>query len=385
MKRNWQIKKIGDVIFHDVESAVDVESDKIYKMVGVYSYGRGLFDKEELAGINTSYKVFYKLKPNHIVLSQLFGWEGAIALSSHEFSGKHVSSQFPTFLVNEKFADKKFVAYYLQQGIVWKKLFEVGVGMGSRRRTLNPSNLLNLPIPLPPLPEQHRIVSKIESVKNKLEQIKELRATQTKDINNLLFSKYSELVADAEWLPMSEVAPIHRRQVEIKPDTKYFEIGVRSFGRGLFEKPDFQGSDLTWQKPFWMKEGDLLFSNIKAWEGAVGLIPKQYDGWVGSHRYITCLPNLEIINPEFLYYYFRIQEGVAKLNLASPGTADRNRTLNTKMLSQMLVPVPDMGLQKEFVELLHKVNVIKGHHTQTEKELNELLPGLLDKAFKGEI
>ena len=87
-----------------------------------------------------------------------------------------------------------------------------------------------------------------------------------------------------------------------------------------------------------------VFSNIKAWEGAVGLIPKQYDGWVGSHRYLTCLPNLQIIDPEFLYYYFRTYEGVEKLNSASPGTVDRNRTLNTKILSSMQIPVPDLGL-----------------------------------------
>ena len=134
-----------------------------------------------------------------------------------------------------------------------------------------------------------------------------------------------------------------------------------------------------------MKEGDLLFSNIKAWEGAVGLIPKQYDGWVGSHRYITCLPNLKLINPEFLYYYFRTQEGVEKLSLASPGTVDRNRTLNTKMLHQILVPVPDITSQEEFVVVLHKVNAFKVQQSETEKELTELMPALLDKAFKGEL
>lgn len=385
MKYNWEQKKIGDILFHDTESLEKVNPSVNYPMVGVYSFGKGLFDKEPLLGINTSYKNFYKLNANHIVMSQLFGWEGAIALSSPEFEGKYLSSQFPTFLAHEEKVDRKFIGFYLQQGKIWKLLFAKGRGMGSRRRTLTPENLLTLEIPLPPLYEQQYIVSKIEKVKTNLEQIKELRAEQSKDINNLLFSRYTELIEDAEWLPMKEVAPIHRRQVEIKPDETYFEIGVRSFGRGLFKKPTFKGIDLTWQQPFWMKEGDLLFSNIKAWEGAVGLIPKKYNGWVGSHRYITCLPNLEIIHPEFLFYYFRTQEGVEKLSLASPGTVDRNRTLNTKMLHQILLPVPDIYLQNEFVQMLHKTNEIKNCHSQTEKDLNELMPSLLDNAFKGKL
>jgi len=134
-----------------------------------------------------------------------------------------------------------------------------------------------------------------------------------------------------------------------------------------------------------MNEGDLLFSNANGWEGAVGLIPKKYDGWIGSHRYITCLPNLEIINPEFLFYYFTTFEGVAKLSQASPGTVARTRTLNNKLLMQIEVPVPSLELQREFVELLDKTNAIKEHHKQTEQELTELMPSLLDKAFKGEL
>ena len=48
------------------------------------------------------------------------------------------------------------------------------------------------------------------------------------------------------------------------------------------------------------------------------------------------------------------------------------------------VPVPGIALQEEFVGLLHKVNALKDQHAETEKELSQLLPALLDKAFKGE-
>ncbi len=385
MNETWKVKQIGDIAHHDVTSLESVSSDIDYPMVGVYSFGKGLFFKEPVSGLNTSYKNFYRLKSKHIVMSQLFGWEGAIAVSSEEFEGKYVSSQFPTFLVDEDLADPKFVGYFLKQGHVWKQLFSKGRGMGSRRRTLNPENLLSLEIKLPSLKIQKQIVEKLESIRLNLEKIKLLKAGQAKDINNLLYSKYSKIIEGVDWLPMNEVAPIHRRQIKVNPEETYCRIGVRSFGRGLFENPNFKGSELTWQKIFRMNEGDLLFSNANGWEGAVGLIPKKYDGWVGSHRYITCLPNLSLIDPEFLYYYFRTFEGVAKLSAASPGTVARTRTLNNKLLMQIEVPVPDLGLQQEFVDLLSKIELLQDNHKQTEKELNELMPSLLDKAFKGEL
>jgi type I restriction enzyme R subunit len=46
-------------------------------------------------------------------------------------------------------------------------------------------------------------------------------------------------------------------------------IAVRSFGRGTFHKPPLNGNEVTWEKPFLVKAGDILVSNIKAWEGAL--------------------------------------------------------------------------------------------------------------------
>jgi len=90
---------------------------------------------------------------------------------------------------------------------------------------------------------------------------------------------------------------------------------------------------------------------------------------------------LKLIEPEFLYYYFKTQEGVEKLKMASPGTADRNRTLNTKKLEKILIPVPDKSLQNEFLGLLNRVEEIKYQHNNTQIELNDLLPSLLNITF----
>ena len=385
IKHNWEKTRIGNFA-QQAENSVLLIPDESYCLLGMSLEGRGLFIREQKRGSQIGSKSLNKVIAGEFIYSRLFAWKGAFDFVKDDFEGCYVSDEYPAFIVDETKADVKFLHYYFNQSKIWKDVEQycIGVTKASRNR-FKEKFFINMEVNLPSLPEQKRIISKIEAVKSKIEQIRELRIAQTKDLNNLLFSKYTELIEEAEWLPMKEVAPIHRRQVIVEPEENYHEIGVRSFGKGLFEKPSFKGIELTWQQPYWMKEGDLLFSNIKAWEGAVGLIPKQYDGWVGSHRYVTCLPNLEIINPEFLFYYFRTQEGVEKLSLASPGTVDRNRTLNAKKLENILIPIPAQDLQKEFVELLHKVNSMKEYHSQTEKELTELMPSLLDKAFKGEL
>lgn len=60
-----------------------------------------------------------------------------------------------------------------------------------------------------------------------LERIKQLRVAEAKDIKNLL--SIQKLLKVQIWLPMNEVAPIHRRPVKIELDEKYQELGTRSF------------------------------------------------------------------------------------------------------------------------------------------------------------
>src|SRR5437773_7462767 len=42
----------------------------------------------------------------------------------------------------------------------------------------------------------------------------------------------------------------------------------------------------------------ILVSNIKAWEGALAVAKPEDDGRVGSHRYLTCVPNKGVRSEE---------------------------------------------------------------------------------------
>ncbi len=70
---------------------------------------------------------------------------------------------------------------------------------------------------------------------------------------------------------------------------------------------------------------------------------------------------------------------------ASPGSADRNRTLGAKALMQVPIPVPPIEKQLWFDDLYAKVDALKALQAQTQAELHALLPSVLDKAFKGEL
>lgn len=75
--------------------------------------------------------------------------------------------------------------------------------------------------------------------------------------------------------PMAEVAPLVRREESIDLNGSYPELGIRSFGKGTFHKPPLSGSDVGTKRLYRIEPGDLLFSNVFAWEGAIAIaLPK---------------------------------------------------------------------------------------------------------------
>jgi type I restriction enzyme S subunit len=184
---------------------------------------------------------------------------------------------------------------------------------------------------------------------------------------------------------MGEVAPLVRRAVEVDPFGIYPELGIRSFGKGTFHKPALSGLEIGDKRIFRIEVGDLLFSNVFAWEGAIAVAKREDAGRFGSHRFISCVPKPGVATSPFLCFYFLTTEGLSLIGAASPGGAGRNRTLGLDSLAAIEVPVPSFENQQWFDELQSKVDVLKHVQAETATELDALLPSILDKAFKGEL
>jgi type I restriction enzyme S subunit len=139
------------------------------------------------------------------------------------------------------------------------------------------------------------------------------------------------------------------------------------------------------KKLYRIEPGDLVFNNVFAWEGAVAVARPKDAGRVGSHRFITCVPQRETATARFLRFYFLTEEGLAKVGEASPGGAGRNRTLGLQALGEIQVPVIPFQKQVWFDDLQSRMDEVAEARTRSELELDALLPSILDRAFKGEL
>ena len=142
-----------------------------------------------------------------------------------------------------------------------------------------------------------------------------------------------------------EVLTLRRTAVKVDPLATYEEIGVRSFGKGVFHKSPVPGASLGDKRVFEIQAGDLLLSNVFAWEGAIAVASRSEDGRIGSHRYMTYVPIDNRIDTNWAHYFFLSEQGLELIRKASPGSADRNRTLGIQTFESLEIPLPAMDEQ----------------------------------------
>ena len=143
-----------------------------------------------------------------------------------------------------------------------------------------------------------------------------------------------------EHVRVGEVLRLERRPVQVDPTQEYVSIGIRSFGRGIFHYAPTTGGRLGKLRFFEVEPDRLLVSNIKAWEGAVAVSGAGDSGCICSNRFLAYEQIDDRIDIQWARWFFLSESGNELLQGASPGSADRNRTLAIDRFESLEIPLP---------------------------------------------
>ena len=377
----WPVVALGEVVRHRKEF-VTIEPDETYSRCRVQTSARGIVLRDRVPGDAIKTKKQQVCRAGEFLVAEIDAKLGGYGIVPDELDGAIVSSHYFLFEVEERHLLRRFLHWYCQTS---NFLEQVNARGSTNYAAIRPGNVLTYTIPLPPLDEQHRIVAKLDKVAALAAERSKVIAAAERDAKAMLSNAFRQIIDGAPYRPMAEVAPLVRRPVEIEPDQSYPELGVRSFGRGTFHKPALDGMSVGSKKLFRIRAGDLLFNIVFAWEGAVAIAQPEDDGRVGSHRFLTCVPDSNTATADFLRFYFLTPEGLSKLGDASPGGAGRNRTLGLKKLDAIAVPVPPIDRQRWFDCLQRQVHQVATLRKSADQDMEALLPAMLHGMFNGEV
>jgi type I restriction enzyme, S subunit len=383
MSKSWPMVPLGELITLERRPA-EVTAEGIYPEVGVYCFGKGLFFKQPRTGMEVGDKKLFYIRERDFILQVTFAWEGAVAVAPKEAEKYFGSVRVLTYRANETRCIPEFLLQYFRTREGVEKLGEICPGSAGRNRVLNVKQLPRITIPLPPITEQRRLVAHIDALAGKISEVGEASRKLELNQQTLLTGLYSQLVANAPYKKLGEIAPLTRRPATIDPCQEYPGVSVRSFGRGTFHNPPLPGSEITWEKPHLVKAGDILISNIKAWEGAIAVATADDDNRYGSHRYLTFVPSPNVVTSRWLCFHLLTPQGLHYVGEASPGSADRNRTTSATGLQEIPVPMPRYEQQVWFGKIYDKIDAIRQTQVVTATAREKLLPAILNEAFNGQ-
>lgn len=385
LSKGWKSQAF-DEFLTPIERRFSVLEDVEYRLCGVRWYGNGAFIRESKLGREIKIKGKNLIKKNDVIYNKLFAWKGSFAIVNEELDGCCVSNEFPLFQIDPLIVVPEFLEYYFQTDIIRDQANELshGVSAASRYR-LHERDFLCLQIPLPSLDIQEEIVKKIKAIQCRVDEINILQDSTDHKISEVIHSLFDTIAKQSERMAMKVIAPLVRRKVVTDSEKEYLELGIRSFGKGTFHKPAIRGDELNGKRLFKIEPGDLLFSNVFAWEGAVAVAQPEDAGRYGSHRFISRKAIEGVVSADFLYYYFTTPEGIEQLGKASPGSAGRNRTLGLQMLDEIEVPVPDYEKQLWVVSIAKRLEELGKRQETIRKETEGLFKSVLDRAFQGDL
>ena len=288
IRNGWPSTTLGDVLIKN-EKMVSLSPSEQYREVTVRLWGKGVVLRQVVRGSEIAAERRFQVRKDQFILSRIDARNGAMGLVPEELDGAIVTNDFPTFETRTTKLIPAFLGWLSKTPAFVDMCVRASEGTTNRVR-LKEDRFLGLNIPLPPLDEQRRIVARIDRFAGMVGEAHQLASDCELVAKRLLHAVYRMIAEPAPRRKLRDVAPLTRRPAVIDIRNEYPQISVRSFGKGTFHNPPLRGADITWQKPYLVRQGDILVSNIKAWEGAIAVAGENDDGRFGSHRYLTFVP-----------------------------------------------------------------------------------------------
>jgi type I restriction enzyme S subunit len=372
-------------ILKPVSRPEPVDPEKTYRILGAHWYAEGLFVKDTLLGSQIRAEKVFRVEKGDFVYNRLFAWKGSFALATDANVGCYVSNEFPSFAINQDRADSRFLQRYFSRASAWEEALGLSTGgTPTSRNRLKEEKFLAMEIPLPPLPEQQRIVARIEELAAKIDEARGLRQKAAEEAEAFVTSFHAKL-AGTRMKKLDDILRLDEDLAAVTPTGSYPQVGIKSFGAGLFAKSAVTGSDTTYKTFNRLYEGALILSQVKGWEGAVAICPATLAGWFVSPEYRTFRCVEDQARPGYLAPLVRTRWFWEKLGPATRGVGARRERTRPEQFMNIEIPIPTIENQAQGERVFTQVDALKKLQTETTAELDALLPSLLDKAFKGDL
>lgn len=155
-----------------------------------------------------------------------------------------------------------------------------------------------------------------------------------------------------DWIQLGRVVDRRVEPVDVNPAMHYRMIGLLNRGRGVFTRGNLEGSEIKYPRLYPLREQDLVFSRLFAWEGSVAISDRQ--GWVSAE-----FPIYDIspkIDRDYLSHIITWPSFVEQLANSTVGMGQRRQRVPASAFEAAAIPLPGIKEQRRVAARLDAVD-----------------------------
>jgi type I restriction enzyme, S subunit len=377
----WKTVKLGDICENLDAKRVPITKGKRVPGKVPYYGASGIVD----------YVEGYIFNENLLLVSE----DGANLLArtypiAFSISGKTWVNNHAHVLRFKDECTRWFIEYYLNSISLSKFV------SGMAQPKLNQKMLLSIPVSLPPLAEQKRIVAKLDAAFAEIDKAVEVANAKEAEVEKLkatyLDEQLNKLFNEISTVCLSDVCK--RVSVgHVGPTSKYYcDEGIPFIRTQNVSKNGFDDTELRYItrefhasiKKSQLKAGDVLLSRVVIDEMRTAIVPENY-GEANCANVILIRPS-EKLSPQYLSLLIKSRKSQTYFMGVKKGAAQQ--VVNTGILKAWTIPLPSVEKQDAFVEqimssLKHK-DALKRSVAEKIKELANLKSAILAQELQSE-
>ena len=397
----WEWKKLGELcnfirgpfggslkkqIFKESGNAVYEQSHAIYNQFEQIRY---FIDDEKFEEMKR-----FKLRPNSLIMS-CSGTIGKVAIVPNKIK-KGIINQALLMLTPNDELNNIFLKLMIESNFFQTLLSENSTG-AAIANVASVKVLKEIKIPLPPLSEQKRIVSKLDKLFDKIDKGVALHQKNMDEANLFMGSVLNDVFGELE---EKYGLTILSTVVKINSGIALPKIFKdKEFSDGEYEF--FKVAQMNNDKKV-MKNANLNFTKEEQINNKIKLFPKgsillpKRGGAILTNKkrilsrnasYDSNIMGLKANNERLLdEFLFTFLNSIDLSNYIDTTTIPQ---VNNKHIDMMNIPIPPLNIQQKVVkyldEISEKIEKLKNVQKEKMESLRALKASILDKAFRGEL
>ena len=339
----------------------------------------GAFNFNNGSRIGSQRSTTFRFDDRHVLYAKLRPYLNKVAIPG--FAGRCSTELVP--LLPKDGVDREFIAYLLRR----KETVEYVMASvtGARMPRTDMKALMSLPVPLPPLDEQQRVVG----ILNRAAKIERLRAQARERFREFILALFLKMFGDPVENPMGwevralgELCTLTQYGTSKKANDRAEGLPVLRMGNITYGG-DLDCSDLKWValserdiEKYALRSGDILFNrtNSKELVGKTGVWDGRFEAVAASYFIRLRLDETRVC-PAYVWGFMNSAAMKHRLFAAARGAIGQ-ANINAKEVKSLSLPVPPSSLQVRYAEVVEAARtalIVAESGSRTTSELGTSL------------